>query len=226
MKERPSLFSGPMVRVMLDGRKTQTRRVIKPQPPAINDVRAKSGSDYCWLPPEGSIDYWRPAGPVWAVRELMGREPQLRCPWGSCGDRLWVRESIEILSFGASCAHVRYLADGCTWVVHDSRLPNRLGGLSSIHMPRNVSRITLEITSVGVEQLQDITEEDAIAEGFMKLPATGRAVLSRGGQYFGNCWGSPIQGFAELWDMINAKRGFSWAVNPWVWVVQFERVDE
>ena len=96
MSERPILFSGAMVRAIMDGRKTQTRRVIKPQPPSVDAVRVMSGDGYHWLPPEPGIGAWRPAGAVWAVRDLMGQEPLLRCPYGQPGDRLWVKENFRL----------------------------------------------------------------------------------------------------------------------------------
>lgn len=90
-------------------------------------------------------------------------------------------------------------------------------------MPRWASRITLEIVSVRVERLQDISEDDAVAEGIIKLPATGRAVLAKGGQYLGAQWANARDAYADLWESINGRE--SWDANPWVWVVEFKRVD-
>ena len=90
--ERPVLFNGAMVRAILSGAKTQTRRVMHPAPPSIEAVRAKSGSDFSIFTDQSTPGLYRVAGPVWAVRELMGSEPRWRCPHGEAGDRLWVRE--------------------------------------------------------------------------------------------------------------------------------------
>ena len=94
-KERPILFNGEMVRAVLDGRKTQTRRVIKPQPPSIERIRELSGSGYGWMCCDdfGKPDRWRVTGPVWAVRDKLGFTQEIRCPYGAPGDRLWVRET-------------------------------------------------------------------------------------------------------------------------------------
>lgn len=171
MTERPILFSGEMVRAILEGRKTQTRRVMKPQPdtefPCVYD-----------------------------------RE----CLYGIPGDRLWVREAFSIYDHpeGPVCF---YKADH----PQDEYLKWR----PSIHMPRWVSKILLEITDIRVERLKDISEEDAKAEGVVigveefKVTGTDRPYKLA---------------YSLLWDLINAKRGFGWDVNPWVWVIEFKRV--
>lgn len=226
MKERPILFSAPMVRALLDGSKTQTRRAVKPQPPSIEQVKAKAGIDYDWIAPRKPEQPWRVAGPVWAVRDLMGQKPHLRCPYGQPGDRLWVRESWspdppDVDGWGytawAGCRegqiagvperfrHPRFCNYAADW------LHGPIRWTPSIHMPRWASRITLEVTAVRVERLQDISEADVIAEG-----ASWAAC------------GAPQEGshradFARLWESINGPD--SWTANPWVWAISFKRLE-
>jgi hypothetical protein len=161
MKERPIIFTGDSVRAILDGRKTQTRRVIHPQP-----INIKIGQS--------------------VVPSACGN-----CPYGEPGDRLWVREAFD----SWKCANESML------------LLNRGAWKSPMFMPRWASRLTLEITEVRVQRLQEMSEEDAQEEG-------------RG------TWGNGCRHryFAGLWDSINAKRGHSWESNPWVWAVSFRQV--
>ena len=195
MTERPIPFSAEMVRAILKGDKTQTRRVIKPLP-SFN-----SGGpilDYGG----GVMDY---VEPYWVF-------PQV-CPYGSPGDLLWVREA-HALSANP---------DLKPWYRLDHP-EARSGGprvdvkwRPSIHMPRWASRITLRITDVRVERLQDITQKDAIAEG---APESHSSIdrISRhfGYQDFSRSW------FAQTWEKINGPG--AWDANPWVWVIAFERV--
>lgn len=219
-REIPIRFNGDMVRAILDGRKTQTRWLMKPQPPRPEDVHAKAGIDFGLFRGERH-DWWRPSGPVWAVRELMGTEPQWRCPYGGPGDLLWVRETHALLPrYDATpvrhfhperglATSVFYKAGGPERVfVEGDAKPGRWR--PSIHMPRWASRLTLRVTSVRVERLQDISEDDARAEGVVGWDVPSLGV-------------NPRDGFRVLWDSINEKRA-PWASNPWVWVVAFERV--
>jgi hypothetical protein len=189
LRERPILFSGPMVRAILEGKKTQTRRVMRPQP----DIRN-----------------WRWTGERWEkyLGYPLGHDVPLG-PYGAVGDRLWVRETWMAEHFPSAPGEVyyHYRADntgaGSGWTAAKMWKP-------SIHMPRKASRLTLEVTDVRVEQLQSISEMDARAEG-MELPADSPRNFRRV--------------FAALWDEINGKRpGCTWADNPWVWAVTFERV--
>ena len=170
MKERPILFSGQMVSAILDGRKTQTRRIVKPQPIASRNL--------------------------------------VHLPY-RVGQRLWVRESCRPRQTGT----VYYRADSYDY--HYDEI--RAGGTvpqwrPSIHMPRWASRITLEIVAVRVERLQEITEDDAKAEGCQPITHEDGAV---------DC-GTRKTMFAKLWDEINAKRA-PWASNPFVFVIEFKR---
>ncbi|OAM21655.1 hypothetical protein A7P89_07475 [Eikenella corrodens] len=197
MRERPILFSGPMVRAILEGRKTQTRRIVNPQPKNRRGGRWM----YCYestnKKDEGSFSYSWPDknGNCCAER---GWESQItyRCPYGQVGDRLWVREAWAVHPETGS---LLYRAD-------DDALEN-IRWKPSIHMPRKHSRILLEMTSIKVERLQAISREDALAEGTDSDPA---AV-------------DPIGSFAKYWDYINGVE--SWETNPWVWVVGFRKVE-
>jgi hypothetical protein len=205
MKERPLLFSGPMVRALLNGSKTETRRVFK----------SKNG------------------GVQPRANDLPGMRQILRnCPYGQPGDRLWVRENgwerpertAKMMREGADTWKPYYFdADGLSW--QDSADFKAWGfkRRPSIHMPRWASRITLEITEVRVERLQDISEADAIAEGIESEPGTAHWKNydpSPGGWRY---WESPIQSYRTFWNSINGPD--AWDENPWVWVVAFKRVE-
>lgn len=196
MKERPILFSGAMVRAILDGRKTQTRRVVKaPQ----------------WVAAEGRDLDWSSARPeiiddqpLLFVSQVRKPAPiALACPYGQPGDQLWVRETFAVWGQFRNGPGYCYRADGDQ---------SGVSWRSSIHMPRAASRITLEVTGVRCERVQDISEADAIDEG-MQSPGIPAATTNRAA-------------FAQLWDSINAPRGYSWADNPWVWVLEFKRIAE
>lgn len=215
IKERPILFSGPMVQAILAGRKTQTRREVK----AINHdlFDAFTAAD-----PSGFWGFDANNDPVLCVHS----------PYGEVGDRLWVRETVKATATedGIDCIH--YMADDhCRSIMVSEYGPwRKLRGygeghsrtVPSIHMPRWASRITLEITGVRVERLNAISEEDAKAEG-----TDNRSDLA---------WGHGGQGddmarwavdhghryaFCHLWDSISGDG--AWSLNPWVWVVEFKR---
>ena len=205
VKEHPILFSGPMVLAILNGKKTQTRRVIKDQPPvgflpwsdsATNGALCRIFTDEGRSYPEAKVSW------------------TCRCPYGVPGNRLWVKETFQEVD-DSDEYKVRlgpiYRADA-----------DDLGPwVPSIFMPRKYSRITLEIVSVRVQRVQEISEEDAEAEGVERCgPGNGEgfhgptvAELYR--------WG-----YRNGWNAINAKRGFSWDKNPWVWVIEFKRVTD
>lgn len=254
VRERPILFSAPMVRALLDGSKTQTRRVCKPAanlsavvevPDPLERGQVYNGSHF------GDED----------------GEVQFACPYGGRGDRLWVRETWQFHGGMLDCGTARssagtslyqdivvsYPADGARVTLHPSgqdwptpkQPPQREGEVYSlrdapadfaytgkntyhdrltrwwnrkipaIHMPRWASRITLEITSVRVERLQDISEADALAEG---VTDDGSLVTDLAG----NDRGGAFSAFATLWEVINGAD--SWDDNPWVWVVEFRRL--
>lgn len=199
MRERPILMCGEMVRAILEGRKTQTRRVCK----FLSDSESWSKQ----------MDFERKLGDSPTLKILLEQ-----CPYGTVGDRLWVREKFmcaEECGHGVGVPRLFYTADkpasdprgGKVWCG-----PDMTWGIHpSIHMPRWASRITLEITGVRVERVQEITEADAEAEGvqFMRdIPDADETLTAR-------------TLYEILWDSINAKRGYGWDKNPWVWVVVF-----
>ena len=231
--ERPILFSGPMVRALLEGRKTQTRRVVKPQP-APNQPH-DGGTTWHFDARRG---VHVPCGSVGhlSVKEKGG----LACPYGQPGDRLWVRETWaphadELQHYSATTpasASIYYQADGGLWGDDDMRAgrgwfvpgdPHVNRWHPSIHMPRWASRLTLEVTGVRVERLQDISESDARAEGVARNPAQEGTWLDYPAGTSAAGWKDPQRSFQSLWETINGPD--SWAANPWVWVVEFRRVE-
>jgi len=188
MKDRPILFSGPMVSAILDGRKTQTRRVIKPQP-----VKIDGGVPYR-DPPK-----WGNGKPGTAI---------YRCPYGMRGDRLWVRETFCRIDGGD---YAYKSTDAQDADAERCRLEYGYKWTPSIFMPRWASRITLEIVSMHVERVQEIDEADAKAEGCERRGPNDQHGDER----------SYYEGYRELWDSINAKRGYGWDKNPYVWVIEF-----
>ena len=184
MKERPILFSDPMVKAILDGRKTMTRRVV---PERFLD-KYYDYDDWC-----NSV---MPSGADFSCSRSYEKEYFMeRCPYGHPGDRLWVRET-HIITEEPRCPVV-YKADTEVTIPPEVWRP-------SIHMPRWASRITLEITDVRVERLQDISVEDCQREGVESNV-------------------SSLIEFHDLWDSINGKK-HPWVSNPWVWVVSFKRI--
>ena len=202
MKSRPILFSAPMVRALLAGTKTQTRRPLR---------------EGAWLDPkEGVIRMCSVGNGVTGFQSVA-------CPYGAPGDQLWVREQ-----FAGSIAYERhgyplrewgnkiwYCADG------EPRSGQWTRPRPSIHMPRSLSRITLELTDVRVERLQDISEADALAEGVTpkwEPGCSGRLMEAIGGFSFRPA----ASAYADLWEQINGAG--SWDANPWVWALSFKRV--
>ena len=212
MKERPILFSGEMVRAILDGRKTQTRRKMKPRPPSGAPDRVTC------LPLDGDIEYFLFRAQDGTVChgltgnvKIKGKNTcHWKCPYGFIGDRLWVRETFRVC--GGTEKYPDYRATTCVPSPNDNWIP-------SIHMSRKYSRITLEIVNVRVERLHDISEEDAKAEGASKLVRIDQNLV-RGSAM--DVQGSHHNGFEYLWSSIN--RPGSWEKNPWVWVVEFKRI--
>ncbi len=237
MKERPILFSGEMVRAILDGRKTQTRRVCSPklQEKFANYREYWHGKDNdCFSIAFGG---YHGGGGERITRAMLAER---FCPYGAPAvesrpnDRLWVRETwlelepdmrhdaykgkYEITGIGGRRAVncVSYRAD-CDRESDRIRAEYGYKWRPSIYMPRWASRITLEIKSVRVERLCEITDRDAQAEGVDDQPLATQLVAPGTPNY--------RQAFAELWDSINGKNpDRSWSDNPWVWVIEFSRV--
>lgn len=203
MRERPILFSAPMVRAILSGSKSQTRRVVKPQPERRNIEQIgnmlgfkKRQGDGFWLWPN--------------ARERILAE----CPYGAPGDQLWVRETWQAID-GNELA-LRIMTEphpSRGWIEYAATVPEGHEPpprwRPSIHMPRWASRITLEVTGVRVERLQDISEADALAEGVSAILDEMRRA-------------TPRCDFQALWQSINGPG--SWDANPWVWIVEFKRI--
>lgn len=223
-KEHPILFSGPMVRAILEGRKTQTRRVLKTQPLEILDHAQGSKLVHVTRKWNGRK--------VWFA--LTRRDPNqgiaFGCSYGEVGSCLWVRETWKLHKSNPNGLTVAKYAvcDGeLYWRVPDNAALKAMGYPKpslrlrpSIHMPRWASRITLEITDIRIERLQAISEADARSEGIAEpLPAHGKWCDPRRGREGHWSYRKP---FAEVWDTINAKRGYSWESNPWVWVIGFK----
>lgn len=220
MNEHPILFSASMVKAILEGRKTQTRRVVK-------GLGSKLGDEYCTELRNGEIV-----------------ETATLCPYGVAGDHLWVRETWRYDDWTEDGEpYIRYAANDATQLMTPSedwadRVANIWAELSApenynidqrardrkwrppIFLPRWASRITLEVLNVRVERVQDISEEDAITEG---IDADALVFGLESGAAIAEDQKCRAQ-FADLWDSINAKRGYGWDANPWVWVIEFKQV--
>jgi len=217
MTDRPILFQADMVRAILDGRKTMTRRPLRIQPLDVIPMK---------VPNE------------WVTLRTRDPEPHgdvIRCRFGGVGDRLWVRETWGALPHFdhvaprdiPKFAEINYAADGPCPIVTKWR--------PSIFMPRWASRITLEIVNVRCERVQSMPRDDAFFEGVSPidpyeiqpdLPAGFPAAFPDYGDPTNFFTADPVMSFASLWDKINAKRGFGWDENPYVWVVEFRKVTE
>lgn len=231
MKERPILFNDEMVRALLDGRKTQTRRVVKSQPSngwsfeTAEGAAMRLGYITSSHPKKGKFG-------AFIRREIHPGSGKcehdiIPCPYGQPGDRLWVRETHgdEIRSVGGTPHEkIAYRATKPNAVrCYDCNgMEQPMKWRPSIHMPRSMARLLLEVTAVRVERLQDISREDAEAEGLKKWPHKADFAWGyEGGHEAGH--GSPTGAFRALWESINGAG--TWADNPWVWVVEFQRVD-
>lgn len=233
MKERGMIFNGEMVRAILDGRKTQTRRPIKWKQTRFTEIgEREDGSKWPWSEDaEHACDFWHP------------------CPFGAVGDRIWVRETWSDVNLDGAPA-VAYRADDEVYDLmeneslldedgafnyQDTRVSkyqfaawhsDLISGIEgnwrpSIHMPRWASRILLEITDVRVERLNAISEEDARAEGIIDGGCLNCGEPEPCG--CANPEPDATDAFAYLWQSIYGQE--SWNANPWVWVIEFERVE-
>lgn len=231
-KERPILFSGPMVRALLDGRKTQTRRVIKPQPDSVKNF--------------GRAVPYRRASPPQDMPSAKYEVP-IVYPYGAPGDCLWVKETwgLNDTIYGGDqpipkARPADLPPEGLVFFAteDDTEIRNELRWRPSIHMPRWASRLTLEITEVRVERLQEVSQADAAAEGLMTWlgrDCDGDPRLD-GRMYDFTAWGwqqpthesdgfmSAYAAYRDLWKHINGPD--SWDANPWVWAVSFRVLDQ
>ncbi len=207
VRERPIIFGTPMVKALIEGRKSQTRQVMQPQ----LTIRPYGG----------------PLGVKWKSHAVTGikkiGELSRYCPYGIVGERLWVREALDwplddnddvAWVYAAGGDEVKadpYNDSAVDWL---AARPFKQRHISSIRMPRWASRITLEITDVRVQRVQDITEADAEAEGFTLADAVKQGVPSA------------RDVFRYLWSGLNDARGFTWESNPWCWCITFARVEQ
>ncbi|EDV5024166.1 hypothetical protein ID80_004852 [Salmonella enterica subsp. enterica serovar Ball] len=204
MKERGMIFNAEMVRAILDGRKTQTRRPIKWKQTRFTEIAERD---------DGSL--W-----PWAEDCERGGDIWFACPYGEIGDRIWVRETFRVHSRATDVATLVYRASvRNSWTEQTHRVPVAVCNkpatpekwTPSIHMPRWASRLTLEITGVRVERLRDLSEDDAKSEGI--TPPSGGVLPG---------WEYRIN-FRDLWMDIYGTD--NWEANPWVWVIEFKRVE-
>ncbi|WP_280189028.1 hypothetical protein [Delftia sp. PS-11] len=208
MKERPILFSAPMVRALLAGTKTQTRRAVAL--PRSRDSFVLEDRGAGWWP------YQSDDGESPLCDD--GMEHPYTCPYGRPGDRLWVRETFARID---GQTHPWIETDYRATYTHGDRLGDSLGikkrWSPAIHMPRHASRILLDIKAVRVERLQDISEADAAAEGLLYNTDHMGHWSGTGERWYSTA----REAFRDLWQSINGPD--SWGANPWVWVVEFER---
>ena len=211
MKERPIIFNAESVRAILARRKTMTRRVVKPQPTLPNFVVT------------GALWSWSNLTAAEIEKSYAGKFHVIPCPYAP-GHRLWLRETWAAVWPAYDWVpleecRIEYRADlapGCTdypgnWPAEEAQGdPDAPRWRASIHMPRWASRITLEVTGVQAGRVQDICEADAYAEGIDRAPTMPH----------------PVVWYREHWDSLNAKRGFPWKMNPWVWVISFYPIKE
>lgn len=214
MKERPIIFSGPMVEAILGGRKTMTRRVVKPQP------RQFSGR----------------AGGRWIGDPITEMGKLIPCPYGQPGQRLWVRETFafstddELLpreNHRKCPERAGYYAQNVVWRADGNNEFHPRDGKAlwkpSIHMPRWASRLLLEVVAIRVERVGDTSSGDAFAEGILEYETACYhwEPFKMGQTYFPDA----VTAYRTLWDSINRERGFGWDSNPWVWVVEFKIIE-
>jgi len=221
MKLIPILFSTPMVQAILTGRKTMTRRIMKPQ---IEECK-----HHLYAEAE-----WKSKPTQWSITDEFaycancgnGTSPKfdykgIKCPYGKVGDVLWVRES-----YANAGSHFVYKDAGWKYWLDEEDREMKYDPIKwkpSIHMPYSACRIWLKITEIKIERLHDITEEDAIAEGISLNPSLSEIV---GGFTTDNImhFYKATDCFKSLWDLINGEE--SWNLNPWVWVIEFEKIDK
>ncbi len=226
---RPILFSSDMVRAILDGRKTQTRRLVK-----YGDIKTYP-EWFAAIYPDGGGNWvaWSRDMPGTAefTKKAYPNGEGFLCPYGHPGDHLWVRETwAEFAGIEFKTEYI-YRADS----IYDTPAKEPLSGhrwRPSIHMPRAAARIHLHITDIRAQRLHDITEADAIAEGFAKICKDGQTwkfgIPDTDGYPGGRGWPwqhwdrSPIKAYQTLWEKINGPG--SWDTNPWVWVIQFNKM--
>ena len=210
VKARPILFSGEMVKAILEGRKTQTRRIGKCQ----MDLATELGVNYIGHQTKGRVAVatyraFPKGGPA--------RHGLCECPYGIPGDRLWVRETFSAHGAFGTEGRITYRAD-----CGDGKEPHGLHWKPAIFMPLKLSRITLEIVALRAERLQDISEKDALAEGISWPDVDGKPYRPPIDTTGMSSLRLAANRYKELWESINGKG--SWALNPWCWCIEFKRL--
>ena len=252
VKERPIIFSGEMVKAILDGKKTMTRRAVKTQP---RDECTEIATSACF----GHVEYRSTS----EDRQTQSILAKIKCPYGKIGDRLWVREAYTVTGWNCDdgSVYIKYLADGheqyfdnetdemecaidslvasvCKELdkrkvpmlndeAYDCSLDeNKPRNRSPMFMPRFASRLLLEITDIRVERLNDISEADCEKEGFRFYPLSRICFKPCSTKHPSGHGSNNYKSiFGEYWDTLNAKKGYQWSSNPWVWVVEFKVVE-
>jgi hypothetical protein len=203
--ERPILFSGQMIKAILAGHKTETRRIVKPQPGEEWDgIKIKCRNYYPVAVDKNGEQY-----PGEVVFGFADEDSRWKCFYGAPGDRLWVREKFQFIKgFGNFDFGVHYMAtnDITGWIDKEGKVPQPVNEeiRPSIFMPRWASRITLEIVEIGIERLQEISVDSISKEGYRDDN------------------GNPRDWYHNLWELINGIG--SWNKNPWIWVIQFKQI--
>jgi hypothetical protein len=200
MKEHPIIMSTEMVKSILEDRKTMTRRTM-----GLTQVNYFPDS---WFGIPENIQ-----SNLWKLFHKGGTTLIVKCPYGQVGDRLWLKETCKIQNFGDHKGLVAFKTTSNT----DPSVAT-LKWIPSIFMPRWASRILLEITALRVERLKGISEEEAMAEGCSPKDTLAYRMSAY------PSWNGKLR-FKELWDSLNAKRGYGWDKNPWIWVISFRRLN-
>lgn len=217
---KPILFSTEVVRAILAGRKIQTRRVIKPQPLTDANIRLTSingilhiiDTNFTFGEDLGGLDC------TYANYVPLPYQP---------GDILWVRETFYHAYATTTVNGLEYVLEN-TYYYKADYPSDKLNPpwLPSIHMPREVARIFLRVTNVRVERLQNISFDDAIAEGMGREGHIAMGISCPESEEEFNFKRYPERLFRRIWDNLNAKRGYGWDTNPWVWVIEFQRISK
>jgi len=220
---RPIIFSTPMVQAILNGNKTMTRRIVKPQPAMDTEISYMPNEPIPW---QGEWNPWK-----WDTEE--GESVSKRCPYGNIGDRLWVRETVFPVVIEDYDGHGNekhtfwYKADNIDEDLKNNYEDSRW--IPSIYMPKVACRIFLEITKIKVQRVQDISEEDAIHEG---VECMNGVFNGKPGFWYRNYHSkneppvrisTAIGSFQSLWEMINGEE--SWNTNPFVWAIEYRRIE-
>lgn len=210
MKFRPILFSTSMVQAILEGRKTQTRRVVRPQPLKLNFSTALPLNELInnleWLTNKGLNE----------IRKDANAYVFPKCPYGYVGDVLWVRETWQDYA-RPDIKDVRF--------IFKADKTDAIGSIikwkPSIFMPKKACRIFLKIRDIRVERVQEISEDDAFSGGIKSHEGMCKNYLSKNSD---DWFGDITDSFQSLWQSINGER--SWSDNPWVWLISFERIEK